>query len=407
VPLPPLLEVFVFWHPDDDEGAFVAQSLHARFHGPAFAGLAGGAVEVYVRSAGWARPGAPPRPLPTGSAAPGIRDVPPAEFTVVVPVLGVGLARAVQDDPEWAAYAAATTAAGPGRLVLPVRVGRPNLAGSALERMLGAVQAIAIEGPNDADGLGRDAAQGMAQWLLADDGAGPSRTTVFVSHTKRSSPAESAGDGPMLHDLVRDELSGTRLADFFDARDLQPGEDWPQRLDAAAADAALLMIRTDLYSRREWTQREVIKAKRADVPAVVLHALRSGDDRGSFLMDHVPAVPCDLVRPRAGVRAALSRLVDEVLKKALWSRQTVYLRADGFDWLPARSPEPVTLTPWLAAHRVQDPEDPHVWIMHPDPPLGPNEREAIDELCSLAGYDGAVDVLTPRTFAARGGRIRP
>lgn len=396
----------MLWHPEDDAGAAVADALHARFHGPAYAGLAGGAVEVFVRSAGWSRPDGPPRPLPAmPEVRPGVGPA-AAQFTAVLPVLGVGLARAVQDDPEWANFVGEVAAGASDRCVLPVRVGRPNLSGSALEGLLGRFQGVSIDGPGDAGTLGRDIAQGIAQWLLADAGAGPSRATVFISHTKRSSRAESDGDGPVLHDLVRDELARTRLAEFFDARDLQPGEDWPARLDAAAADAALLMVRTDLYSQREWTQREVIRAKRADVPAVMLHALRDGDDRGSFLMDHVPAVPCDLASPRQGVRAALSRLVDEVLKNTLWSRQTVYLREDGFDWLPARSPEPVTLMPWLISHRAEERDDPHIWILHPDPPLGTNERDAIDDLCALAGFGGKVDVLTPRTFAARGGQIR-
>lgn len=405
MPVPALLEVFVVWHPDDDAGSGVSEALHSRFHSPAYAGLAGGAVETYVRSAGWSRAGGPPRPLPvpggTGKSGP-----PAAEFTVVVPALGPALAKAVEGEDDWERYIWDAVEPSADRLVLPVRVGSPNLAGSRLDQLVGGVQGIGVPAAGNFADLGRDAAQSIAQWLLGRPGAAPARVSVFVSHTKRLSEAESEGDGPMLHDLVRAELAGTRLAEFFDTRDLQPGDPWPAKLDAAAAQSAFLMVRTDLYSHREWTQREVVQAKRADVPVVVLHALRAGDDRGSFLMDHVPIVPCDLREPAVAIRAAISRLVDEVLKKALWSRQSIYLRGDGFDWLPAQSPEPVTLTPWLAAHRKSDRHDPHLWIMHPDPPLGLNERLAIDELCALAGFEGSVDVLTPRTFAARGGRIR-
>ena len=56
-------------------------------------------------------------------------------------------------------------------------------------------------------------------------------------------------------------------------------------------------------------------------------------------------------------------------------------------------------------HRSQG-DDPHIWILYPDPPLGPCEHDAIVELCALAGFEGDVDILTPRTFAMRGGRIR-
>jgi hypothetical protein len=63
---PPILEYYVLWHPDDDAlGSSVAQQLMDHFHGPAYAGLAGGAVEVYTRSTGWTEPnGTPPVSAP-------------------------------------------------------------------------------------------------------------------------------------------------------------------------------------------------------------------------------------------------------------------------------------------------------------------------------------------------------
>jgi hypothetical protein len=42
-------------------------------------------------------------------------------------------------------------------------------------------------------------------------------------------------------------------------------------------------------------------------------------------------------------------------------------------------------------------------VMHPDPPLGPDEHLIIEQLLELAGQTGTVEVLTPRTYASRGG----
>ena len=58
----------------------------------------------------------------------------------------------------------------------------------------------------------------------------------------------------------------------------------------------LLAIRTDLYASRDWCQREMLIAKRAGMPVVIMDALGRGEERGSFLMDHVPRVP---LRPSA------------------------------------------------------------------------------------------------------------
>jgi hypothetical protein len=235
---------------------------------------------------------------------------------------------------------------------------------------------------------------------------GVERIKVFVSHTKHHSSEEQSRNGPRLFEQVREVILSTRLGAFFDASDIQAGTDWQATLDAEASTGALLMIRTDIYSGREWTQREVVAAKRHDMPIVCLHALSKGEERGSFLMDHVPVVPCDMSDPAPSILNALNRIVDEALKRALWEAQGTYRSIDGFDWRPVHSPEPTTVAPWLVGHRAVEPDDPHVWIMHPDPPLGPPEREAIVELCMLAGFSDDVEIHTPRTFAARGGRLR-
>lgn len=404
--LPPILEVFIVWHPDDELGEWVAETVADHFHSAPFAGLAGGAVEVYVRSAAWDGTGGPPRsmpfmePLPYGLRAP--------EFTAVVPVVSIRFARSYDDDAGWRKYVDAIAEAhGRGGVAVYTVVDHNvDMSGTGLMRALSQPQALPPVDRDDPPALCRDLAQAIAQRVSAPAGAPANRITVFVSHTKHRSLAEDDEDGPRLYDEVREVISRTRLADFFDARDLQTADDWASVLDERASTSALLIVRTDRYAGREWTQREVLHAKLAGMPAITLQALRDGDDRGSFLMDHLPAVACRLDDPAPAIWAALNRLVDEALKRALWRAQTVYLVEHGFDWLPAHAPEPVTAGPWLREHRGRDADDRHVWIIHPDPPLGPKERDVLVELCGLAGFDDDVDILTPRTFASRGGRLQ-
>ena len=64
---------------------------------------------------------------------------------------------------------------------------------------------------------------------------------------------------------------------------------------------------------------------------VSLYAVREGEDRGSFIMDHVPVVPCPTGDVIHAIERGLNRLVDEALKRALWREQSVYLHAHGFD----------------------------------------------------------------------------
>src|SRR5262249_34229574 len=135
----------------------------------------------------------------------------------------------------------------------------------------------------------------------------------------RTGPGDAA-----IAERVRSIVARTRLADFFSASDLQPGRNWSRELTEMASTSALLAVRTGTYASRPWCQREMLLAKTAGMPIVILDALEQPEERGSFLMDHVPRVP--VRRDADGWRdtdilAGLNLLVDECLKHALWQRQ--------------------------------------------------------------------------------------
>jgi hypothetical protein len=400
--LPPLLEVYVIWHPDDD-GAQVADALIDHFHGTAFSGLVGGAIEVFVRSEGWQTAADAPRPLPFTTPLP--NAMPEAELTVVVPVLGLHMAEAVETGGSWKTYVDEVVEGHERRrervAVLPVRL--PNApAGGALGNTIGQLQAIYFAPAEDASGLCRDVAQAVAQFAARS--TDPLR--VFISHTKRAGDNDTDVPATLVR-RVREVILDTRLREFFDASDLQPGHDWAKELEANAATSALLAIRTDLYATREWCQKEVLTAKRAGMPVVIVDALAHGEDRGSFLMDHVPRVPCresDRDDGR-GILRALGQLIDECLKRALWARQKELAEREHVgpvDWWAPHAPEPVTLVAWLGQSGAGQADTDAILVLHPDPPLGPDELGALEDLAALSGVGDRLEILTPRGLAIRG-----
>jgi len=406
--VPPILEVYVLWHPDDPLGSSIGDQLIEHFHGPAYAGLAGGAVEVYLRSTAWSEPGGPPRPLPFMDPLPA--RLPAGQITVVIPVIGRSMARAFRDSPQWSEYLKAVFEAdaedrtSDGRsvvAVMPLFVPGADLSGSELAVLSSRLQSLPKASASSPEVLSREVAQAIAQRIAREFKASDleERVTVFVSHTLHA--ANSEDDPDRLMATVQEVLHSTHLDSFFDAHDIQVAEEWEAKLDAEAARHALLMVRTDNYSSRNWTQREVLAAKTHDIPIVSLYAVRREEQRGSFLMDHVPVVACPVGQEREAIERALNRLVDEALKRALWLVQRSYLERDGFDWLPVHAPEPLTLAAWLRTHDID--REAHMVVMHPDPPLGPNERQVIHDLCDVAGLSGSLEILTPRTFATRGG----
>lgn len=404
--LQPTIEVYVLWHPADDPDARLMHCLLDHFHGSSYCGLLGQAIEVFARCQPWAAPGGPPRPIPL----PGARratPVEPADLTAVVVLAGTELERAVENDAEgWRAYVRGlceAQAASPDRVRLfPVRAEQYlGDAESALSRHLGASQGIVNVSPRQ---VCRDLAQGLAQWAAGGGAAGPLK--VFISHTKHDQGA--GGRVAQLIAQVRDRIDGSsRLASFFDTNALQAGEDWAQTLRAEAAGHALLALRTDLYASREWCQREMLIAKQSGVPVVVLDAPDEGEPRGSFLMDHVPRVP--VRRDGNGWSAddidiGLARLVDQCLQRALWQRQRdTGAEALGFvaDWWASQAPEPATLVAWMRQHPTLLTR-PALRILHPDPPLGPEENVLLAQIAELAGLQGQLDIATPRLLAARG-----
>jgi hypothetical protein len=405
--LPPLLEIYVVWHPGDEEGAVAASQILDHFHGTAFSGLIGGAVEVYLRSAGWSDPTDSPRPLPFMEPFP--QGVAAPTLTAVVPVLGNELALALEErSGPWHDYIAAIAAArtqSPERIaVFPLAVDPGVLDGTRLSELLGGVQGIGAPTQAMAEPMAelrcRDLAQGLAQFAARPLGV---RIRVFLSHTKRSAPG-GADRVQALIERVRRLIANTRLGEYFDASDLQPGSDWADELVRNASRSALLALRTDLYASREWCQREMRVAKTAGMPVVILDAIATAEERGSFLMDHVPRIPGGAEPQDEAIMRALNQLVDECLKRALWARQ--HALADvgqelEIAWWAAHAPEPLTLASWLGSDAV--PADGPVRILHPDPPLGRDELRVLEDIAELAGFGGRLEIMTPRGLAARGG----
>jgi len=417
--VPPVLEVFVLWHPADEAaGGALMKRLLEHFHGNAYSGLLGGAIEVFARSQGWASPDDAPRPLPrVRAAAPS--DVPATELTAVVVWMGLGLARAIESGGSpWATWLETLRKSQvdePGRLqVFPIR---PVQGGAGASSRL--CQLIPNQAITDGDRLAtcRDLTQGIAQWAAQMTTASDDRLKVFISHTKHD-VADSQRVSKLIAQ-VRSRIDGaSRLGSFFDSNALQPGEDWAEHLREGTSRMALLALRTDLYASREWCQREMLLAKRHGVPVVVLDALERGEERGSFLMDHVTRVP---VRANESgwedqhIDIGLARLVDACLQRELWRRQSKSTNVPQnfqVDWWSAQAPEPATLVAWLSSAAARDAApgtavrvaaaDRQLCILHPDPPLGPEECDVLERIAKLAGWSRGLDIVTPRILAARG-----
>ena len=461
-PSPTVLDIYVVWHPKDKCGRDVFDRLVNHYHSEHFSGLAGSAIEVFSRSHPRITGCDAPAPIPTrcGTVDTTAHDEQThnqdsasdtaSPFTVIIPVIGRHMIKASEDKHSaWPRYLkslhtlreTASSAATPSVLIFPI-IGKQGLdisipPISALTSRQGAILHENAHAPGE---LVRDIGQAIIQNLLwkqagmASSSVSP-RLRVFISHARADIPeTDLTGSSPTgVVSKVKQLAEKTHLETFFDIHDIQAGEEWDSSIRKRARTSALLMVRTDHYSCREWTQWEVYEAKRAGVPIVCLSALSAGESRGSFLLDHVPTIACPQIpkgwAPPEGTQAedpvdeaivaALNRLVDEALKFALWRCQEIPAHVNlakanttqstsknhpGFDCAPPTAPEPTVLLKFIQEHRQTYGNDKHLWLIHPDPPLLPAEQDFLVDLCVQAGYEkGQVYLMTPRSFFAAGG----
>ena len=348
--LPPVLEIYVVWHPADHDGRAVADRTHRPLPRHAFSGLIGGAIEVFVRSEGWSGPGDAPRPLP--SSSPSLRPR-RAGADGRRARARARLAAAVEHSPA----RGRTTA---GRIV---DGGRPP--GTWPSRRSAArapprrVPCIDLLGRSRASRSGHEdrATSPRRRAVCSADDTEASRS--FISHTKhgddRDAPLESSSNA------VR-RRSGTPADDFFDAQRPAAGRDWglpnsSRRRQAHCSRCAPTSTPPGLVPARA-PDRQARRNARRD-----LDALACGEDRGSFLMDHVPRIPLRGIDDDAAIHArprAARRRVPQAGALAAPARTSPSARAStsrtgGRRTPPSRSRSSVWLQDRRAAFRPATP----------------------------------------------------
>lgn len=367
-PTRPFLVVYVAWHPGFTDGIRIAEALHKHFRRELYANVAGGTgLSVIYRSV--ASPGSSV-PLPV--------NLNEAETTAIVVLADPNLVA----DAAWTCYvqalAAQAEAAGLGSRVFPISIESNVLGELGMDE-----QALRWD-------LWKGSSEELLQRLIgeltyefcrmlrhylerlkhpADDEAALDaylkKVQIFLSHSKHD------GDGERIANSIRERLQdGHGLSSFFDVHDIPAGLRFHKVLRRMVQVSAMVAVHTDSYSSREWCRREVIEAKRWNVPLVVVNSISDLDERGFPYMGNVPVIR---VEPHGVDRIdfVIGRLLDEVMKDFLWRCQVELKRstADPAVVFLPRPPELISLANLPSATGVPGPV-----IVYPDPPLSAEEE---------------------------------
>ena len=187
---------------------------------------------------------------------------------------------------------------------------------------------------------------------------------VFLSHSKHD------GHGESIAKEIRDWLHhNSALASFLDIQDIPAGLPFREVLLHQIENNIIVVVYTSSYSSREWCRREVIEAKKRQVPMIIFDCLRGIDPRSIPYMGNVPFVRMDSDQEDQ-IRTVIGCLLDEVFWTYIWFCGVEHFRTEHPDVLfMARPPELISLAAL-----------PDSTIVYPDPPLGTDEAQLFSKI---------------------------
>lgn len=209
--------------------------------------------------------------------------------------------------------------------------------------------------------------------------------SIFLSHAKAD--LEANQQDPVRQ--TRAVLNELPIKTWYDAGEIASSQDFSNAISAGIRDCSIMLaFQTDQYSSRPWCRREVLEAKQLGAHVLIVDALRSGEVRSFPYIGNVPTVRWRFGDPNVDARRVVDRAVLEALR---YKYNRAVLERDvepGEEILPV-APEALTL-----AHECADAHSEKTFL-YPDPPLGREELEVLQQLRPKASF------ITPLTKVAQ------
>lgn len=235
---------------------------------------------------------------------------------------------------------------------------------------------------------------------------------LFISHAKGDLPRDPAAlaEGPVKAILAA--LAEVPVDGWYDARNIPAGGRFDEEIKRGVlTSSALVAVLTDSWSTREWCRREVLEAKVAGRPMVVVDALEGRVIRLFPYLGNAPTL-----RWRAAIASpdatAGGTEADWTRQRRLWEAEdaALVIEAALLEALRYRH-DHERLLGRLGAHEVALGTPPEALtlahlpagttrVWYPDPPLGREELERLQPVAD-AQPSGRLELTTPLSELAR------
>ncbi len=204
-----------------------------------------------------------------------------------------------------------------------------------------------------------------------------SKVQLFISHAKKDCECKAK----QLRDYLN---SNTKLDTFFDVNDILDANDFEKQLKDNVESSLLVVLKSDAYSEREWCRKEVIIAKRNNVPTIVVDCISKGSKRLFPYLGNCPMVQYS---------DNWSEMIVCLLKSAL--NQTYQkLLLNKFKVNDASIKNIIPHMPELFSF-VGLNNDESQKVIYPEPPLGNEEKEV------LRDCNNKIEFVTPTEAKAK------
>jgi hypothetical protein len=194
---------------------------------------------------------------------------------------------------------------------------------------------------------------------------------LFISHSKHD---DSKDDAEKLKAFI---YSKTQLKAFFDANDIEYGSNFGEEIKKAEKESILVVFQSDSYAEREWCRIEVVEAKKAGCPIVIVNAVQNKEQRAFPYLGNYPSIRFK--------NENLLQIIDLALEQVLFNRYTIKFLDSLTDQYRIRANRILSTSPelfnfiQLKRDGLKESEK-FGLVIYPDPPLGSEEMEILNQL---------------------------
>ncbi len=188
-----------------------------------------------------------------------------------------------------------------------------------------------------------------------------SSISLFLSHAKRG------GTGLRIAQAIKKYIDDSNLKRFFDATEISPGFSFSEEIEKYIPLSTMIAISSDEYSSRYWCQREVLSAKRAQRPILVVDCLEDYEDRVFPASSNVPCVhvsPDDSTSEKDILRILSSAMLETIRHEYVLRSLEFYQNQGWISEGCVLSPRPPEVRQVLSLGNSGP-----VSICYPEPPL--------------------------------------